>query len=140
MHGSSRRKRTIQTARRRRRRTPIALVALAITVGCAGGPERAVLDQFFAASRLRDFTALEKVSTVIFEPRQDGTVLDYDVVSVTKTGADTEEVVVIATVNLPSGKRERRPLVVALRRVKEQWMVASVKVSTESTSPVSPHR
>lgn len=108
-------------------------------VACAGGAERAVLDQFFAASRLRDFTALEKVSTVIFEPRQDGTVLDYDVVSVTKTGADTEEVLVSATVHLPSGKAERRPLLVSLRRVKEQWMVASVKVSTESGSPVSRH-
>ena len=107
---------------------------------CAGGAERAVLDQFFAASRLRDFNALEKVSTVIFEPRQDGTVLSYEIVSITRTGPDTEEVLVDATLNLPSGRRERRPLLVSLRRVQERWMVASVKVSTESASPASPRR
>ena len=107
---------------------------------CAGAAERAVLDQFFAASRLRDLNALEKVSTVIFEPRQDGTVLDYDVESIRATGADSEEVLVTATVRLPSGQTRRKPLLVTLKKVEDRWRVASVRVSTESTSPESPRR
>jgi hypothetical protein len=97
-----------------------------------------VLDQFFAASRLRDLNALEKVSTVIFEPRQDGTVLEYDITTITKTDQDTEEVLVSATVRMPSGRSVRKPLLVTLKRVQEQWRVAAVRVSTESTSPASP--
>jgi len=115
-----------------------ATLALVICTACAGGPERAVIDQFFSASRLRDFTALEKVSNVIFEPRQEGTVLAYDVVSITKTGTDTEEVLVNATVRRPSGDTIRKPLLVTLKRVQERLMVASVRVSTESTSPAPP--
>ena len=104
---------------------------------CTGGPERAVLDRFFQASRLRDLTALENVSTVIFEPRQDGTVLSYEITSIRQTAGDSEEVLVSAIVRLPSGTEQQRPLVVTLKRVKEQWMVAAVHVSTESTSPAS---
>jgi hypothetical protein len=103
--------------------------------GCAGGAERAVLDQFFAASRLRDLTALEKVSAVIFEPRQDGTVLAYDIEWIRKTGDDSEEVLVNATVRMPSGRTERRPLLVTLKRTPEGLRVAAVRVSTESASP-----
>ena len=39
--------------------------------------ERALLDQFFAASRLRDRTALARFSTVVFEPRTDGIVEEF---------------------------------------------------------------
>jgi hypothetical protein len=103
--------------------------------GCAGGAERAVLDQFFAASRLRDLTALEKVSAVIFEPRQDGTVLAYDLEWIRKTGEDSEEVLINATVRRPSGRTERRPLLVTLKRTPEGLRVAAVRVSTESRFP-----
>jgi hypothetical protein len=115
-------------------------VCVALCGACAGAAEHAVLDRFFSASRLRDFTALENVSTVIFEPRQDGTVLAFDIARITPMGPDAEEVLVNATVHLPSGRTERRPLVVTLRRVENRWMVAAVKVSTESTSDASPRQ
>jgi len=104
---------------------------------CAGGAEHAVLEQFFAASRLRDFNALEKVSSVIFEPRQDGTVLSWEIDSIRQTSSESEEVLVNATVRLPSGVVQRKPLLVTLKRVKDRWNVASVRVSTESTSASS---
>ena len=115
-------------------------MCVALCGACAGAAEHAVLERFFTASRLRDFTALESVSTVMFEPRQDGTVLAFDIARITPTGADVEEVLVNATVHLPSGRTEPRPLVVTLRRVQNRWMVASVRVSTESASDGSPLR
>lgn len=110
----------------------------AVCAACAGGPEHAVLDQFFAASRLRDFTALERVSTVIFEPRQDGTVLSFDIERIASNGPDGEEVLVTALVRTPSGRTERKPLLVTLERAADGWRVTSVRISTESTSPASP--
>ncbi len=134
------RKSTTRTGRRRLRDRIGPALALAAFAACSGGAERAILDQFFTASRLRDFNALEKVSTVIFEPRQDGTVLSYDIEVIRETSRDSEEVLINATVHLPSGKTEQRPLLVSLRRLKDRWMVSSVKVSTESASPESPPR
>lgn len=113
------------------------LAASAASAACSGAAERAVLDQFFSASRLRDLTALEKVSTVIFEPRQDGTVLSYDIDAIRHTAADTEEVLINATVRMPSGVTARKPLLVTLKRAQDGWRVASVRVSTESVSASS---
>jgi hypothetical protein len=119
----------------RRQRHSLAAALVVCAAACAGGPERAVIDQFFAASRLRDLTALEKVSSVIFEPRQDGTVLSYDIQVIRPAAGATEEVLVNALVRLPSGTTERRPLLITLKRVADGWRVASVRVSTESASP-----
>jgi hypothetical protein len=53
-----------------------------LTIACSHASERAILDQFFAASRLRDKTALDRISTVIFEPRTEGTVSSFDITAV----------------------------------------------------------
>ena len=50
-------------------RIAAASVVVALTaITCSAASERALLDQFFAASRLRDRTALARFSTVVFEP------------------------------------------------------------------------
>lgn len=69
---------------RRRRSTSYALVTctLALVLGCSGGAEQKVLEDFFRASRLRDNTTLGNFATVTFDPRTDGTVQSFDVVSV----------------------------------------------------------
>jgi hypothetical protein len=55
-----------------------AAVVVALTaVNCATAAERALLDQFFAASRLRDRTALARFAIVVFEPRTDGIVAEF---------------------------------------------------------------
>lgn len=69
---------------RRRSSTSYALVAgtLALVMGCSGGPEQKVLDDFFRASRMRDNTTLGNFATVEFDPRTEGIVQSFEVVSV----------------------------------------------------------
>lgn len=68
----------------RRRSTSYALVAgsLAFVMGCSGGAEQQVLDDFFRASRMRDNTTLGNFATVEFDPRTDGVVQTFKVVSI----------------------------------------------------------
>ena len=68
--------------RRRHPSYPLAVGALALVMGCSGGAEQKVLDDFFRASRLRDNTTLGNFATVSFDPRTDGIVQSFDVVSV----------------------------------------------------------
>ena len=67
----------------RRRITSYTLVAgtLVVVMGCSGGAEQKVLDDFFRASRLRDNTTLGNFATVSFDPRTDGAVQKFSVVS-----------------------------------------------------------
>jgi hypothetical protein len=52
-------------------------------MACSFTSERALLDQFFDASRLRDRTALARFATVVFEPHIDGIVEEFVVLDVT---------------------------------------------------------
>ena len=54
---------------------------LALVMGCSGGAEEKVLEDFFRASRMRDNTTLGNFATVSFDPRTDGVVQSFDVVS-----------------------------------------------------------
>jgi hypothetical protein len=67
----------------RRPITSYTLVAgtLVVVMGCSGGAEQKVLDDFFRASRLRDNTTLGNFATVAFDPRTDGSVQNFSVVS-----------------------------------------------------------
>jgi hypothetical protein len=56
--------------------------ALAILSGCSVRPEHSVLDEFFAASRLRDLTRLSRISLVVLEPREAGAVGKFNIQSV----------------------------------------------------------
>ncbi len=68
----------------RRPITSYTLVAgtLVVVMGCSGGAEQKVLDDFFRASRLRDNTTLGNFATVSFDPRTDGAVQKFSVVSI----------------------------------------------------------
>jgi hypothetical protein len=70
----------------RRRSTSYALVAgtFAVVMGCSGGAEQKVLDDFFRSARLRDNTTLGNFATVSFDPRTEGAVQSFEVVSVSK--------------------------------------------------------
>ncbi len=64
----------------------ISLSALTLTLAlaaCSGHPEQPILNQFFTASRLRDNTSLNNITMVSFEPRTQGTVTTFDIVTVT---------------------------------------------------------
>ena len=65
----------------------LAASTLALDSGCSGGAEQKILDDFFRASRLRDNTTLGNFATVSFDPRTDGVVQSFDVVSVSEERA-----------------------------------------------------
>ena len=53
-----------------------------LTLACTVPREQSVLDEFFGASRLRDLTALARISLVVLEPREGGTVGQFTIRSV----------------------------------------------------------
>ena len=86
-------------------------------IGCSAPAEQRLLTKFFAASRLRDLTALQNVSTVVFEPGINGVVTSFDITRVTAThGSDghivskdlskdaSKDVSISAPVRLPDGR------------------------------------
>jgi hypothetical protein len=77
-------------------------MAAAFLSAC-GRQERSVVDEFFAQSRLRDKTALQKVATVTFEPRVQGIVEQFEITKVTPEENQTKTVTVSAQVKLPNG-------------------------------------
>ncbi len=98
----------------------VALVTLAAS-SCAHDAERALLNQFFAASRLRDLTALNKIASVVFEPARDGIVTTFEIVQMKAVpgpdGApESEAVSISAPVRLPDGQTVTKTLVVTLER------------------------
>jgi hypothetical protein len=58
-------------------------LTLALAAGCSSHPEQSILSQFFTASRLRDNSSLNNITMVSFEPRTQGTVTTFDIVTVT---------------------------------------------------------
>jgi hypothetical protein len=103
-----------------------------LAVGCSGDAEHRILGQFFAASRLRDLTAVSEVATVVFEPRSNGTVLDF---AVEHVGAEQrsgerlrKNVTVSARVRLPSGEILQKTLIVTMEQtLAGNWMVTAFK-------------
>ncbi|MSO30101.1 MAG: hypothetical protein EXQ48_04040 [Acidobacteria bacterium] len=60
-----------------------ALVGLAFAAACgASGPEQQALANFFRASRVRDSAALANIAAVAFDPRTDGSVQEFTIVSI----------------------------------------------------------
>jgi hypothetical protein len=66
---------------RRARSLALLTGTLALVIGCSGGAEEKVLDDFFRAARMRDNTTLGNFATVGFDPRTDGVVQSFKVVS-----------------------------------------------------------
>jgi hypothetical protein len=95
-------------------------VFLLTALACSVPAERTIVSDFFAASRLRDLTALSRFATVVFEPRERGTVTEFTIRSVTaerRVGdMRVKDVSIIASVNEPDGQVVEKPLVVTLQR------------------------
>jgi hypothetical protein len=112
----------------------VAPIAALIAAGCAGGYEQALLAQFFTASRLLDRTALQTISTSIFDPRTDGTVLRFDVDRIAPEDHGEKRVTVTATVHRPSGETVPETLIVTMRRANQavdpgatsEWFITRV--------------
>jgi hypothetical protein len=139
-------------------RSNLALVVLiSLTLAaCGPGVEEPVLAQFFAASRLRDRTALARISTVVFEPDVDGMVAQFRIVSATPESPATpstdvvelslaepdtdkssvevmsKDLTVDAQVRLFDGRSVQKTLTITLRRAVSKdlvgrWIVTAIR-------------
>ena len=115
---------------------PVLLLVL-VTACVRHGAEQLLLDQFFNASRLRDRTALQKISTVILEPLEQGSVTTFTITDVVVLEApdgvvQSKQVNVSAPVRLPDGRTVQKTLNLILQRGDRQaaasWMVTGLVV------------
>jgi hypothetical protein len=133
-------------------RTTIAAHCLCLAlllVACSVPPEQPIVSDFFAASRLRDKTALARFATAAFEPQEQGTVLSVHVVSVSAerlAGAvRVKAVTVSAEMRGEDGAIVPRTLTVMLQKpaagappsaLYDGWIVTSV--SGAPSDPATP--
>lgn len=120
-------------------RAVLAVLVITLTAtACAGGYEQALLTQFFAASRLLDRTALQNISTVIFDPRTDGTVIRFDIENIAPDDHGGKRVTVSARVHLPNGDTVPKTLIVTMRPADpaidkgttSRWIITKVVTET----------
>lgn len=116
----------------------LAAAVVAVTLaGCSHTAERTLLTQFFAASRLRDNTALRDLATVSFEPTVQGIVTRYDITRVTPA-ADaggrvvSKEVMISAPVRLPGGRIVEKRFVVTMHPAPREepagrWIITAIR-------------
>jgi hypothetical protein len=116
------------------RRSAIALTAVTLAA-CSTAAEQTVLGEFFAASRLRDKTALQTISTVPFEPNVQGIITGFAITKVTPTSGDgvgSEDVSISAPVKLPDGRTLRKDFVITMQRAPRDgggrpWVIVSIR-------------
>jgi hypothetical protein len=121
-------------------------IATALVASACARPEQSLLEQFFGASRLRDTTALQRISDVVFEPRQDGMIRTFTITAVTperiQQSRAVKEVTVEAPVILPDGRTVQKALVVTLQRAGNEtgnsWRVVAFRDAAASPPPPRP--
>jgi len=128
------------------RRLSAILVAAAALGACSGARERALLGEFFSASRLRDNTALGRLASVRFEPTTHGIVTTFDIVAVTAERQEpgstvvSKDVSVSAPVKLPSGDVVQKTVIVTMRREtgsNGDWIISAVRDAAAPSRPQS---
>jgi len=109
---------------------PLLVSLVAIAIGCSTATEQSILSQFFAASRLRDTTALKNVATVVFEPNTQGIITSFEITNVVpyRSGGElvSEHVSISAPVKLPSGQTAQKNLVIVMQRDAGRWIVTGI--------------
>jgi hypothetical protein len=107
----------------------VSLTTLAL-IGCSTAAEQSILSQFFAASRLRDTTALMNIATVVFEPTTQGIITSFEITNVVphRNGGEfvSKDVSISAPVKLPSGQTARKDLVITMQRGAGHWIVTAI--------------
>jgi hypothetical protein len=119
------------------------MVAMATVTfsSCSGVAEQTLLSQFFAASRLRDLTALSKLSTVVFEPASDGIVTSFDILGITGDSV-SKDVSISAPVRLPDGRTVVKRFAITIRgglvtKVSERPALSPVEGAASPSTPPS---
>ena len=122
------------------RRWLVGAMVAGAAVACGHPAERALVDQFFSASRLRDKTAAQSVSTVFFDPRDQGLVRDFTIKSVTPEeesgGVASKNVTLTATVESLDGVKSQKTIFVTMqRRQGAAWVITGVTVAADPSRP-----
>jgi hypothetical protein len=60
-----------------------ALVLAVVAAACGGGEEKTLLTKYFMASKVSDNMTLSNIATVAFDPKADGQMMSFNIVSVT---------------------------------------------------------
>jgi hypothetical protein len=117
----------------------IVSLTMVTLASCSGAAEETLLTQFFAASRLRDLTALGKLSTVVFEPASDGIVTSFDVLGITGDSV-SKEVSISAPVRLPDGRTMVKRFAITIQgglvtKVSERPVLSPVEGPASPSTP-----
>lgn len=94
---------------------------LLLAPACSGGPEQTLIGQFFNASRLRDNTSLDNISTVIFDPKTSGTVTTFTVESI---GAEQRKP--LALKSIAKAQEDARSEDAAFSQKKDEYQKANI--------------
>ena len=123
----------------------VSLTTLAV-IGCSTATEQSIVSQFFAASRLRDTTALKNMATVVFEPRTQGIITSFEITNVVSHWKDGElvskDVSISAPVKLPNGQTAQKNLIVTMQRavlkgdkdITGRWIITAIRDASGSAS------
>jgi hypothetical protein len=111
------------------------LLAMAGLVACGHASEKALLDEFFSASRLRDRTAAQSIATVFFDPKDQGLVRRFTITRVTPEeqsgGLRSKNVTIRASVESLAGAASDKTIFVTMqRRGDAGWMITGVTVAS----------
>ena len=110
---------------------------------CGHPAEKALLDQFFSASRLRDRTATQSIATVFFDPKEQGLVRRFTIRNVAPDeqsgGVASKSVTIDASIESLAGlKAEKTVFVTMQRRQNTDWVITGVTVA--AAGPSRPRR
>ena len=121
-------------------RLPLVLTLLAASAACGHPVEKALVERFFSASRLSDKTAAQAVSTVFFDPRDQGLVRQFTIKDVTPEevsgGVASKNVTLSASVESPDGVQSQKTIFVTMQRQPgAAWMITGVMVAVPAPPP-----
>jgi hypothetical protein len=127
----------------RRLQTGIVVLAITALAACGHAAEKALLDRFFSVSRLRDRTAAQSISTVFFDPKDQGLVREFTITNVTPEeesgGVVSKNVTIGASVESLAGVRAEKTIFVTMqRRPNAAWIITGVTVA--AADPSRPRR
>lgn len=122
------------------KKASIVLAVALAAAACGHRKEQAIVDQFFSASRLRDKTAAQTVSTVFFDPADQGLVRDFKIDNVgpeeESGGVATKSVRLSASVESPQGVTAQKTIFVTMQRQPgAAWMITGVMVAVPAPPP-----
>jgi hypothetical protein len=130
----------VKATTRRPARLSAAIVLVTALAACGHRAEKALVDQFFSASRLGDRTAAQSVSTVFFDPREQGLVRQFTIKGVTPEevsgGVASKNVTLNASIESPDGAQAQKTIFVTMQRKPgAAWMITGVMVAVPAPPP-----